>query len=836
MSNNAKLKYGLLCATMLTASLTAVPAYAADEAAAEAEAAAAESASSADASDVIIVSGTRRDVSITRSPINIAAVGAATLQEERINDVKDLGAFTPGITVGATGPRGSGSIVMRGLSANGTGVSGLNFDNSLGTYLGEVPLYLDFKLIDIERVETLLGPQGTLYGLGTLAGAIRYIPGRPDASGFSGSAHGRLYDVAHSDGVGYVGDVTLNIPIVQDVLAFRTATGYYYDPGFIDYPYVVREPGVSLPQPGGVDNPLGSTDDRQLNFNPHKDVNWERTFTTRNQLGLTIPGFTAYASYVFQQTRTDGSQSNTHSVLGEGRYENASRYLEPSNRKSHLASLEMELEIGDIMEVVSATAFTKTIGHSVGDVTDLLLDLDYGYELFPAFAGFTTSDNTRKQFNQEIRFVSAHGGPISWVIGGFYNRMTYRADGVERLPGFAEFAASPEGSAIYGGYYDGLIRPDGAEYVSFTDSKDEEMAAFGEVSYRPIEQWQITGGVRYFKYDTSITGGSDTPMTPGGRSRMPYPSLEIAESRIRSGEASDDGVVWKANTSYEITPDLMVYATYSTGYRIGGVNRVVPCITPLPPGQNLCALPHELEYGPDKVKNHELGVRATLLEGRVNTNLSVFRVDWDGIQLRSSTANGNIGITANGGKARSEGVDFSFNARLTPQLTLRGNYSYLDARLLTDVPDLLSINPAFNPDPSDPTPDRVDVYAGDRLPGSASNSGALAAIYTVPFGDDDLSFNWTATYTGSRLTRPGARGGGEELPGYMLHRASVTYRAVDGWEFSLFANNIFNKYAITGVSQDLTRYNQVNDGVIGRYYSRGVLQPRVVGIESRISF
>jgi iron complex outermembrane receptor protein len=811
MSYRAKLKLGLLSATIISSAALAAPAMA-------------QGAAAAEDSDTIVVTATRRNTTLMETPINISAISAEQLEAERIDDIKDLGAFTPGITVTDTGPRGAATIVMRGLAADGTGTTGSNSNSAIGTYLGEVPLYLDFKFIDIERVETLLGPQGTLYGLGTLAGAIRYMPNRPDASKFSVNAHGRAYDVAHSKGLGYVGDVTLNIPIIPDIMAFRTATGYYYDPGFIDNPYLLTTPGVSIAQPGTAANPAGTAEQQAANFSPRKDVNFEKTFTTRNQLGITVPGFNAYLTYAFQQTKTDGEQANTNGIFGEGKYENAARFLTPSNRKSQLISLEMEAELGDIAQAVWASAITKTRGNAVGDVTNLLLELDYDYELFPAFAGYTTQRTKRTQFNQELRLVSTHGGPFSWVVGGFFNYQKYRSNSVETLPGFAEFAASPTGSAIYGGYYDGLVRPDGAEYVSFTRSKTEEQAVFGELTFKPTSKWQITGGARYFRYDTSITGGADTPMTPSGRRRMPYPSLEIASSRIRSGAASDDGFVWKANTSYTFSPQFMAYATYSTGYRIGGVNRVVPCIQPLPPGQNLCALPNELTFGPDKTKNIELGVRGSLLGGRLTGTLSVFQIKWDGIQLQSQTVNGNIGITANAGKARSRGVDFSFNARVTDQFTLRGNYSYLDAKLTETVEDLLS-----------PYSGSGTVFDGDRLPGSTKNSGALSAIYTVPVGDNSLAMNWTSTYTGGILTSPGARAGGELLPSYVLHRASVTYQT-DVWDLSIFANNIFDKYAISGVANDLTRAGIVNDGQLYRGYARGVVQPRVIGVEGRVKF
>ncbi len=818
MSYRARLKMGLLSATIISGAVAAMPAMA--QSAAEA----------ADEGDMIVVTGTRRSTTLMETPINITAIGAKELAAERIDDIKDLGAFTPGITVADNGPRGAATIVMRGLASDGAGASGSNANSAVGTYLGEVPLYLDFKLMDIERVETLLGPQGTLYGLGTLAGAIRYIPNRPDVTKFSAEVHGRAYDVAHSKGLGYVGDVTLNIPIIKDVMAFRTSTGYYYDPGFIDNPFLVKTLGVSLPQPGTLENPAGTQAQRDENFAGKKDVNFEKTFSSRNQLGISVPDFNAYLTYVFQQTKTDGIQGNSAGVLGEGKYENAARMLTPSNRKSQLVSLEMEAQLGDVAQAIWTSAYTKQNVNQIGDVTNLLIELDYDYELFPAFAGYTTSGSTKRdQFNQEIRLVSTHGGPISWVLGGFFNYQKFKSDGVETLPGFAAFAASPTGSDIYGGFYDGLVRPDDAEYVSFTRSKTEEQAVFGEVTIKPTSKWQITGGGRYFRYDTSITGGSDTPMTPGGRRRMPYPSLEIAASRVRSGSASDDGFVWKANTSYTFSPALMAYATYSTGYRIGGVNRVAPCTfapppAPPPPGQNLCALPNELAYGPDKTKNIELGVRGALFGGRLTGTVSVFQVKWDGIQLGTQTFYGSIGITANAGKARSRGVDFSFNARVTDQFSLRGNYSYLNAKLTEDAPDLLS-----------PYEGSGDVFSGDRLPGSAKNKGALAAVYTVPMGDNELALNWTATYTGGIMTSVGGRAGGERLPSYVLHRASATYQT-EHWDLSLFANNIFDKYAVSGTSSDLTRAGIVNDGVLYRGYGYGVVQPRVVGVEGRVKF
>src|ERR1700761_9374651 len=235
----------LLSATML-AGLAASPTLAQTAPAAPASG----SSSSAPSSiGEIVVAATRRSSTIQNAPINISAVTGQTIQSQRIDDVKSLAAFTPGVTVADTGPSSTGNIIMRGISSGDTSAGWSNNNTSVGVYLGEVPLYLDFKLIDINRVEVLQGPQGTLYGLGTLAGTVRYIPNRPNAEKYSADVDARVFDESHSAETGADGDFTINIPIVQDKVALRSVVGYYDNPGFIDYNYLLKTPGVSNPQP-----------------------------------------------------------------------------------------------------------------------------------------------------------------------------------------------------------------------------------------------------------------------------------------------------------------------------------------------------------------------------------------------------------------------------------------------------------------------------------------------------------------------------------------------------------------------------------------------------------
>jgi outer membrane receptor protein involved in Fe transport len=794
---------------MITSAMWAIPAYAQQAPAAD--------VAMADG-DAIVVTATRRSTTIQDTPINISALGSTELATQRINDVRGIADFTPGLTISDTGPRTTGSIVMRGLAASDTGSDGSNNDNAMGIYLGEVPLYYDFKLIDLERVEVLLGPQGTLYGLGTLAGAIRYIPNRPNLTEVEGEAHARIYMKDHSGRVGYQVDGVINLPLMTDHIAFRSATGYYNDPGFIDYPLVLQNPGVSLPQAGGTGNSIG--DAYASNLKMAKDVNFEKTFTTRNQLMFqTTPDLKAIFTYAYQQTKTNGSQSNSAGVLGLGNYQNGSRYLEPANRNANLFSFELNANLGGIADLVATTAYTKVKTKAIGDVTDLLLDLDYDYESFPAFSGFNSSTTTRKQFNQEIRLVSRHGGPLHWVVGGFYNNQKYKSDYFESTPGLANF-------------YGITDNPNDLEYVSYINSKVTEKAIFGELTYEITPKFQVTAGGRYFKYTSDITGSLTLPLI--GQPLNPH------DRPPAGGTASKDGVVWKFNTSYKFTQDLMVYATYSKGYRIGGPNRVPPCPADLSTAQNACAQPNELQYGPDSTKNIEVGVRAGLFDRKLTFSLAAYHIDWNGIQLASSTLFGATGITVNGGKARSQGAEFSFQAKPIEGLSIQGTYSYVDAKLEEDVPGLLSVR--RTPGIYDSSLSAAEKFTqlpglkGDRLPGSAKNAGSLGATYTYPLASGaSVVGNWTAVYRGNVLSRIGGdRTYATLIPSYVTHRASLTYQT-DTYSFTLFGNNIFDKYAVTSVGNDLSRVG-INDGVAVRYYSQSVLSPRTFGVEGRFKF
>ena len=235
----------------------------------------------------IIVTATRREANVQDIPFNIVALGAGDLDDLRITNLSEFARAVPGLFVVNQGPRGSNLMTVRGLNVSSINASesvGNSTGDTVATYLGDIPLFVDLKMLDLERVEALLGPQGTLYGSGTLAGAIRYIPNRPDPGETEVEVGGRTYALGHSDGVGYDLHGVVNVPLVEDQLALRLALGYTDDPGFIDYGYVVREPGVSNPEPDRTDPAAVAANLRKV-----KDADTEETLTAARPCCGTSP-------------------------------------------------------------------------------------------------------------------------------------------------------------------------------------------------------------------------------------------------------------------------------------------------------------------------------------------------------------------------------------------------------------------------------------------------------------------------------------------------------------------------------------------------------------------
>ncbi|HEX6999189.1 MAG TPA: TonB-dependent receptor [Gammaproteobacteria bacterium] len=761
----------------------------------------------------IIVTATRRSQSVQDIPLNIAAFDGALLEEREIGDLAELGRNVPGLYVVDQGKRTSNRIVVRGLnldpitSAEGIGNHG---GETVSTYVGEIPFYVDLAMHDLERVEVLLGPQGTLYGAGTLGGAIRYLPRRPEPGATSMSFRAATFDLAESNDFGLRGGWTGNFPLAEN-LALRATVDYYDDPGFIDTPFLVREPGVSDPEPDFT-NPV----DVAANLYGLEDANGEETLSGR--IGLRwqpTDAIDANFTYYYQDMEVFGRTQNHTVAFATDEYTSATRYPEPNDRENQLLAVELVADLG-FAELTSATGLGHYEELGQRDQTDLLITLEYGYEAFPSFSAFTREEADEDVRSQEVRLVSQGEGPWSWIGGVFYLRK--KGDGVSK-----EFAPH------YDEYLGGVLRDDDLEYISVLAEELKEQALFGEVGYEFNDRWQVTLGGRWYDYTYETVGGIATPLFSTSVGDIAPDEIPI---ELEHNAQKDDGFLFKLNASHRFSDDLLGYVTISEGYRIGASNGIASCPDPLPPNQIVCALPDEVQYFPDKTTNYEVGVRSQWLDRRLTVNGALYYVDWKDPQLSSVTANGSQPITKNGEGAETRGIELSVDARVTERLDVGASFSYTRAELSEDAPALLRvfIPPGFGP--SDPAV-YIPGLAGDRLPGSPQRQGTFNVRYEVPLdGRWSLDLNYGLAAIGNVLTKTGGKAGGEELGGYTVHSAWAQLRN-GPWTLAVYGQNLTNKFAVTGVRSNRlfaqTVEDENGDPVRVRAYSHDVLRPREIG-------
>lgn len=795
--------------------------------------------------EAVTVTATRRAESVQDIPLNIAAVGSAQIEEQGFDELADVLAYVPGINVVDRGGRQGNPIIVRGLNADGLGSGDGNNDGggTVATYLGEVPVYVDLKLNDLERVEVLLGPQGTLYGAGTLGGAIRYIPKKPDFGGDTLDVRTEISQYSEADDLSYDTGFTFN-KVLASNFAVRGSLDFEKDSGFVDYPYIVREIGVSDPDPDFSDPADVAANLRRVNDADGEDVlsgriaaRWEPT-----------PWLDGTLTYYLQKSDIDGRRgSSKRSTVPAGDYELAKRVPEPNEITNQLLALEVVADLG-FAELTSATGYSKYADDGQRDQTDLLITLEYSYESFPSFASFTHEKGKEDRINQELRLVSKTEGPLNWIVGGFYNQLEQAAYSAEFTPGYAAFA--------------GFSRPDDLEYYSQFYSKLEESAFFGEIGYDLTDKWTVTVGGRYYQYDLESFSDVDFPLfdpafIPVGVSSL-QDSLQAdfaagsPNGTERTGQ-SDEGTLYKFNTAYKFTEDFLGYLTVSEGYRIGDSNGIADCpaFDPLAPNvQGACALApgqqfglnagdvstrDERQYLPDTTTNYEVGFKSTLAGGRVTLNGAAYYVEWTDPQLTSATINASLPITVNADGAESKGVEFNGQWIVTDALSLRGSYSHTEAALTAAAPGLVgSITP-----PGFGTV-LIDGRDGDRLPGSPEDQFSVFGTYVHDLaGGRTLTFHGGYAWQGEVLTRTGDLGDGITLDSYGVANASAVYDT-GPWSATLFVNNLFDEYYETGVVST-PLFNQVlTDSDGGPVYTRSfytfVGAPRAVGVRFNYKF
>ncbi|WP_462151272.1 TonB-dependent receptor [Pseudoalteromonas xiamenensis] len=779
--------------------------------------------------ETIQVTATRRAGTVQEAPLNITAVDADVMSDQNIGDLEDVARWVPGLTVTDQGGREGSPIIVRGLNTNSS--ERASDSGTVATYLGEIPLNLNLRLTDIERVEVLIGPQGTLYGAGTLGGAIRYMLKAPVLDMIEGSVSADAFSMNESGSTGNELGVVFNLPLIQDELAVRTSLNRYHNPGFIDYNYVSKNPGFSNQDPNWTDK-----QDVAENIRKVEDANDETITTARVSVRWeATESVNATLNYFYQKQENGGnaitqyqSLASSHPLNGTiGRYESTYRVEEPNEQKNDLLSLEINADL-EFADLVSASGWSSYDQVGQRDQTDLLYDIWPGYADYPTFTALTKDTSKQDSFTQEIRLVSKGDSKLNWIAGIYYNKVESKSDDREYTPGLTEF---------WGGGIPNIETD--LEYIALSETNSKESALFGEIGYEITDAFNVTLGARFYKYDVTTSSGSATPLYSGDVSDFNQITLE-------SINANDNGSLFKFNANYTLDNGVLTYFTVSEGFRLGGGNGLEACPETLPDQQIICALPHELDYQPDTTTNYELGFKSTWFKNRLHFNAALFSVDWNDAQISAVTVNGQEIITSNAGAANSKGVELSTRAILSDNWTVYATYSYAKAELTEDAPALFRV---FKEDDGY-TPEQIALYQpyyngskGDRLPGAPEHQASFGVSYEQEvFGDTMMNINYGITAQSDIYTKVGLKADGEILPGYALSNLSAKF-AKDSWSATVYVDNLFDKYAFTSVRRDkswagMGHFEELNKALpeLQRVYGHYTTKPRTIGVKVTYNF
>jgi iron complex outermembrane receptor protein len=630
---------------------------------------------SAQGLEEIVVTARKREETLLSVPQEIQAIGEQVIERANLSTVDDLARFVPSLTYNSITP-GRGAIYFRGVADDS---SSFIADASAAIYLDEQPLTQsslqpEIRLVDIERIEALPGPQGTLYGASSQSGTLRYITNKPDPSKFESSVS--LEGNSVEDGAeGYDVSAVVNLPL-SDNTAIRLVGFTARDAGFIDNVF-----GTSLG--GGFDNADAVDDD----INGIDYSGGRATFRW-----LPNDSWTVDVGAVYQ--KMEGNSYSEDNVARAGRELAVVRFLDESREDEWLqTSLTVQGDLG-WGQLTSATSyFTRDIEY-FQDNTDytFYLSNNFGtyyanYDLGPDPVGIGWSDSPSvRRFSQEFRLQGATDN-LTWITGLFYERVN---DGYSFYSRIRDYEDSPS-FEFWQTYYD--VQPgttDNSFYHSKNDQKTEQYAVFGELGYTFADRWTFTAGLRWFDHTRTR---DYFIQQPNGH----------FTANLGTAEETTSDITKKLSVQYKISDNAMVYALFSDGFRAGGRNVVRPG-TVLPP-----------EYEPDFLDNYELGFKSRWLDDRVAFNITAFMMEWKDYQVEVVDPGELYAVlVANVGDAEIEGVSLELSARVWDSLDLGLNAQFLDAK-------------------TKKANEIIGTGEGDRLPFSAEEKGALWVEYTFPW-------------------------------------------------------------------------------------------------------
>ncbi len=788
----------------------------------------------------VIVTAQKREQSLQDVPISIDALGQEKMEELNVQNFKDYVQFLPSVTMQPADGAGSGfnAVYMRGIATGGDGQATTS-QPSVGMYLDEQPITtiqgnLDIHLYDIARVEALAGPQGTLYGASSQAGTIRIITNKPDPSGFAAgySLEGNYVDM---EDPGYVGEGFVNIPL-GETAAIRLVGWALHDAGWIDNKHATR---LYEGDRKGPDNIFGTPDDDDDDFLADNakfvedNYNTADTYGARAALRINLgENWTVTPQLMYQRMDQQGSWADDLNNTQVGGSHAVAHYRgEFFDDEWYQAGLTVEGSIGNFDVVYSGNYLNRDTDYqfdyseysywynvALNYFNSLFVD-NNGNQLDPSAA--YSGNNHYTKTSHELRISSPQDKRVRGLLGFFYQEQVhdfYEAYGL--IKGLADrFEMNADG--VVNGTPSSQKFP-GVVYLNSMDRVDTDAAVFGTIAFDLTDQLELSLGARYFEPEVTVKGffgfglGYNKPWTPGyGEDNLPgtdddedgepgdprtggdgaYDPNGVywgsqGEWRCKSQEdrkdapcqnvdkgISESGTVYRANLSWKASETAMLYATWSEGYRPGGVQRN----------------PFAGDFLSDFLTNYELGWKTRFADDRVQLNGAVFLEQWDKIQI---SFQGDNGITQvdNGPNAEVRGIEVQMDWLPTDSLRLGAALAYYDTELKDDYCDFdgdVCVN--------------VNAPAGTRLPLTPDFKANLIARYSFPMGAFDSYLQGALAFQTRRTSALSVAD--NDLVGDI---PSSTYLDLafgfnkDKYGIELFVSNATDEDAPLGVSSDCT--------------------------------
>lgn len=771
----------------------------------------------------VVVTATRRAEPLSKVAISVSAFTAEKMDVLGVKNFGDLAKFTPGVTYDDA----TKDVSIRGIdSTAGSGTTGI--------YIDDTPIQirnLGFNannslpsVFDLDRVEVLRGPQGTLFGAGSEGGTVRYITPQPSLTDFSGVGRGEI-SFTQDGAPNYEAGAAIGGPIVQDELGFRFSAWMREDGGWIDR----------------VNYLTGQTTEKNANGVDTYVVRGAVTWAPTSRLTITPA--------IDYQNRAQFDQDQYWVALSDpsaGVYKDATPDQLKDEDRFYLGSLDVHYDF-DTFELISNTSYFSR-SEVVNGYSGTLYNLSYfqtylvpGSETDPmgntcnaAQAPCTTPKNiypiltqnginlpglpnylaaapitnTQKDFTQEVRLQSTDpNAALQWVAGIFYAYNKQESKEQIHDPQLAAITQYLWGESVLQAWGEDLL-PNGDDYINDTEGHDSQIAGFADLTYAFTDQWKIEAGLRVAHTHFRFVNFADGPQNFG-------PSGG-------TGEQSEDPITPKVSLDWQVTPDDLVYATVAKGFRIGGANPPFPLAA-----CGVTSVPSS--YSSDTVWSYELGTKDKFLDGKLRTDASVYYINWNKIQQNVYLPLCGLEYTANLGDAVSKGFDFQAQYAVLDSLTLDLSVGYTDARYTSD---------AFS---ADGTP---LVVNGDGVGGSnGSGSGsAFISPWTVTIGGEydftalgnDAYFRADDEYASKTdWPLPTQNPASESYDPNLVADPStnqVSWRAgmiLGTWDVSLFMDNVLNAHP----RLDLNHQNSAT-----LLYEASTLRPRTTGLTVTVRY